>query len=133
MSASTPSPAWSHNDHGLGIAVMDEHHARFVAMVDELTTATDSAFTACFARLHEQTRTHFEDEQALMQDSGFPAIREHVNEHRRILAEFAQFQRRAERGLIPFARAYVRDRLGDWFALHLVTMDAALAAHLKRR
>lgn len=66
-----------------------------------------------------------------MDTYGFSALLEHKGEHRRVLGELLQFEQRAKRGLVPFARAFVNERLLPWFELHLVTMDSALAAHLR--
>jgi len=118
-------------EQALGIEPMDRHHARFVALLEELAAASDDSFAGCFARLRHETQKHFDQEQALMEQSAYPARHEHADEHQRILGELTQFQRRAERGLAAFARSYVRDSLTGWFPLHLTTMDAALAAHLK--
>ncbi|THF56924.1 hypothetical protein E6O51_18960 [Pseudothauera rhizosphaerae] len=65
-------------------------------------------------------------------DARFPAIGEHVNEHQRVLGELMAFGRGVQAGRLKFARAYVQQSLPEWFDLHLSTMDAALAAHLKR-
>jgi hemerythrin len=134
VNAGQPPPlAWSEHQHGLGMEAMDRHHARFAELVNELATAGNDQFAALFARLNEHTRVHFGEEQALMEQSGFPGMREHSAEHQRVLGELAQFQQRVQRGLTVFARSYVRDRLGEWFVLHLTSMDANLAAHLRRR
>jgi len=41
-------------------------------------------------------------------------------------------QRAVQRGRLALPRAFVKQGLEEWFALHLSSMDAALAAHLKR-
>jgi hypothetical protein len=33
--------------------------------------------------------------------------------------------------MIAFGRSFVRERLPQWFGLHVTTMDSALAAHIK--
>jgi hemerythrin len=60
-------------------------------------------------------------------------LQEHRGEHRRVLAELRTLGQRAAAGRLALGRAYVRERLPDWFALHAATMDSALAAHLKER
>ncbi|MDD2761778.1 MAG: hemerythrin, partial [Methylomonas sp.] len=54
-------------------------------------------------------------------------------EHQRVLGEFKQFKTRIDKGLIAFGRSFVRERLPQWFLLHVATMDSALSAHLKSR
>lgn len=115
----------------LGVAEMDATHREFVALADALVDASDEAFPALFAELHEHTRQHFEHEGKLMKACRFPAIGEHNSEHLRVLGELAHFARGVAGGRLVAARAYVK-ALPGWFATHLATMDAALAGSLKR-
>lgn len=114
----------------LGVADMDATHREFVAMADALLVASDDEFPGLFAQLREHTRVHFEHEGRLMKACRFPAIGEHNSEHLRVLGELAHFGRSVGAGRLNLARDYVR-ALPDWFATHLATMDAALAARLK--
>ncbi|MGE0014245.1 MAG: hemerythrin, partial [Azoarcus sp.] len=56
-----------------------------------------------------------------------------IGEHQRVLAELRAFNRSVKGGRLLVARAYVRESLPEWFDLHLSTMDAALAAHLRKQ
>lgn len=114
----------------LGVAEMDATHREFVALADALQTASDDEFPALFRQLAEHTRAHFEHEGKLMKACRFPAIGEHNSEHLRVLGELAHFGRGVAAGRLKSARDYARG-LPAWFATHLATMDAALAARLK--
>lgn len=109
---------------------MDATHREFADLVNQLAITKGTGFDGLFLQLLEHTRAHFEHEEAWMRSSGFPATAEHHADHQRVLGDMTRFARQVERGLIPMARAYVRE-LPRWFALHTVTMDSALAAHLK--
>jgi hemerythrin-like metal-binding protein len=102
----------------------------FAGLVNQLAIIKGTGFDSLFLQLLEHTREHFEQEEAWMRGSAFPATAEHRADHQRVLGDMTRFARQVERGLIPMARAYVRE-LPRWFALHAVTMDSALAAHLK--
>ena len=115
----------------LGVAYMDATHQEFVVLADALQTASDDEFPALFKQLAEHTRAHFEHEGKLMKTCRFPAIGEHNSEHLRVLGELAHFGRGVAAGRLKSARDYARG-LPAWFATHLATMDAALAASLKR-
>ena len=115
----------------LGVAEMDATHREFVAMADALLVAPDESFPALFEALREHTRQHFEHEGKLMKACRFPAIGEHNGEHLRVLGELAQMARSVAAGRLGMAREYARN-LPAWFATHLATMDAALAACLKK-
>lgn len=114
----------------LGNAEIDNDHRVFIALLNELAAAGNAQFPDLFRRLHELTEQHFEHETQLMRQSAFPAESEHAGEHRRVLGEFKQFQTRVDKGLTNFGRAFVKERLPQWFQLHVDTMDNALAAHL---
>lgn len=112
---------------------MDATHEVFVQLVNSLASAEKTGFIKLFSELHEHTMAHFAAEELLMKKSGFPAIGEHSSEHRRVLGEMKQLLKRVQQGSITFARAYVTERLPEWFALHLITMDQALVVHIQKQ
>ena len=115
----------------LGVTEMDATHREFVDLADALLQASDDTFPVRFACLQEHTRRHFEHEGKLMKQCRFPAIGEHNSEHLRVLGELAHFGRAVAAGRLTMARNYV-ENLPAWFAIHLTTMDAALAGCLKK-
>jgi len=115
----------------LGNTMIDHDHQIFIELLNLLVTAGNAEFPALFQQLHEHSELHFAHEQQLMRQSAFPAEGEHSAEHQRVLGEFKQFKTRIDKGLISFGRAYVQERLPQWFALHTATMDSALVTHLK--
>lgn len=114
----------------VGDASIDSDHQEFVALLNRLDAASDADFPALFQQLFEHTEQHFAMENQLMLEYGFPAETEHKGEHNRVLGEFKQFKSRVDKGLIPFGRAFVKERLPQWFQLHITTMDSALAAYI---
>ncbi len=125
-------PAWDEAAHALGVAEMDATHQEFVALVAMLADCDDADFVGLFGKLLGHCRAHFTNEGRLMRISRFPALNEHEGEHHRVYGDLMQMHRAVQRGRIVLARAFVKKGLEEWFTLHLATMDAALAAHLKR-
>lgn len=123
---------WDASRHTLGVAAMDATHHAFCALADRLAAADEAAFAPLFAELLAHTREHFAAEDTQMKAIRFSALGEHLAEHQRVLAELRSFQRAVLAGRTRMARAYVGDHLRAWFDLHLATMDAALAAHLRK-
>ena len=123
---------WDAAVHGLGVAEMDATHREFTALVNLLAESDDADFAALFGKLLDHCRLHFTNEGRLMRISRFPALGEHEGEHHRIYGDLVQMQRAVQRGRLALPRAFVKQGLEEWFALHLASMDAALAAHLKR-
>ncbi|WP_019868108.1 hemerythrin domain-containing protein [Methylovulum miyakonense] len=112
---------------------IDQDHEEFINLLNALDTVTNADFPALFQELYEHTEAHFERENQWMAQSAFPALIDHKGEHQRVLGEFKQFKSRVDKGLVAFGRSFVRDRLPQWFALHVTTMDTALAMHLNQQ
>jgi hemerythrin len=117
----------------LGIPDMDVVHAEFATLVNRLAEAEVEAFAALFPELLVHTRAHFAAEEELMRHTNFPSRQEHVAEHGRVLGEMERFAERLAAGKTIFARAYIEDRIPDWFATHTQTLDYALAVYLKSK
>jgi hemerythrin len=114
----------------LQLGEVDDMHQEFAQLVNALADANGNGFVEQFSRLYDHCQAHFAREKELMEASQYAALAEHDSEHQRILGEMKQYQRKVNKGAISFARAYVKDRLPEWFQLHLTTMDSALAHHL---
>ena len=108
-------------------AEIDAIHEELAVLAEKAAIASDSVFPQLFTMLLEHTAAHFAHEEQLMQESGFLHAAEHLAEHKQMLREMQQFGKRA----LPFARAYVRQRLPERFALHITRMDSLLAAFLR--
>lgn len=115
----------------LNFAPIDEEHQTFVDLINKMNTSDNVLFATLYQQLLEHTEQHFEHENQLMEQYQFPAMTEHRGEHNRVLGEIKDFKKRVDRGLTPFAKAFVIERLVPWFNLHLPTMDSALIAHIK--
>ena len=123
---------WNDKTHALGIAEMDATHREFTALTNLLAECDDTDFAALFEKLLEHCRLHFTNEGRLMRISRFPALNEHESEHHRIYGDLVQMNRAVQRCRLMLPRAFVKQGLESWFSQHLSSMDAALAAHLKR-
>ncbi|WP_275098905.1 bacteriohemerythrin [Sedimenticola hydrogenitrophicus] len=115
----------------LGVTTMDQTHHEFIALVNQLAVSERDDFVTLFAQLVKHTHAHFNSEAALMEQYRFSAIREHTDEHQRVLGELDRFGEKVARGSIAMGQDYVQNHLPGWFDLHARTMDSALAAHLK--
>lgn len=124
---------WDEDRHALGVPAMDCVHREFLALARETLQAGSEDFPLLFEVLRDHTRQHFAHEGELMRAAGFPAIAEHESEHQRVLGDLDRLLRGIDEGRSALARHYVREGLPAWFELHAATMDAALAACLRRR
>ncbi|SMF28431.1 hemerythrin-like metal-binding domain protein [Alteromonadaceae bacterium Bs31] len=119
------------SEYMLGINQMDTTHEEFIHLVNELELADPQVFQKRFSELLSHTQNHFDNESVWMEKSTFPAMDEHMSEHRRVMSDLKHFEKRVQRGSIIMARAYLIGQLPGWFKLHATTMDSALARHLK--
>ncbi|MGR9014706.1 MAG: bacteriohemerythrin [Gammaproteobacteria bacterium] len=117
----------------VGYDLIDKDHDEFVDLLNRLDGADNQNFPALFRQLYEQTELHFERENQWMKQFAYPGETEHKGEHQRVLGEFKQFKSRVDKGLIAFGRSFVKDRLPQWFGLHVTTMDSALATHINKQ
>lgn len=106
---------------------IDAIHAELAELVTALTASSDASYVELYAKLVEHTESHFAEEEVMMRESGFIHAAEHLTEHRQMLAEMRQFQKRR----LPISRAYVRERLPERLQLHITRMDSLLAGWLK--
>jgi hemerythrin len=86
------------------------------------------AVLAPLEALVEHTREHFEREDRLMREQGFPAYAVHRAEHARVLSEMEReaFAFR-EQGDPSRLSRYVTAVLPSWFVNHIQTMDDVTA------
>ncbi|TAN65009.1 MAG: hemerythrin [Methylobacter sp.] len=117
----------------VGHDLIDNDHDDFISLLNELDTTDNASFPVLFQQLYEQTEQHFDRENQLMKQFSYPGEIEHKGEHQRVLGEFKQFKSRIDKGLIAFGRSFVKDRLPQWFGLHVTTMDSALVAHINKQ
>jgi hemerythrin-like metal-binding protein len=110
----------------------DASHEALAEMIEGVIAASNAAFPVRFQTLLTLFKMHVAEEGGLMRASRYQGLAEHEGEHHRVLGELVQLNLSIRRGRIALARAYVKDGLAPWFDLHLATMDAALAAHLRR-
>ena len=116
----------------LGHARMDRRHEEFFGLLRALQRATDAQLPLALDALADHTRTHFDDENASMLESDFPARDCHIAEHAAVLASIDGVRRRVAAGDVAPAHVLARE-LAAGFPAHCDYLDAALAHWLCRR
>ena len=117
----------------LGVPSMVETHNEFIDLVNQLEKAEETEFIGLFDQLLQHTEDHFASENELMKTYGFPPIHIHMEEHQRVLDELRQLKQDLTSGSVSIdaARTNLAEQLPAWFNQHIMTMDGALASHLK--
>ncbi|MEA3242594.1 MAG: bacteriohemerythrin [Pseudomonadota bacterium] len=132
------SSAAKDNSHCLlkevGIAEINKQHLRlasyavqFGQIVDELSTREPSnqdwrQIDALFSKVMRYVATHFEEEEALMREHGYPDYEAHKKLHDKFSAEMVKLQSDINNRNIKFKKK-MSSLLWDWLYNHINTVD----------
>jgi hemerythrin len=124
-------------EYCVNVATVDEQHQQIFAMAKVLYAALfegvkTSEPEKLFPRLIEHTALHFQTENKLMVENGYPGFALHAKRHEQIiraLSEFAAFY--AAKGMTP--KKEVGIFLKDWVMTHILTDDRRMGTYLNRK
>jgi len=118
----------------LGHPAMDAVHREFYEVVAALQACDAHTLPAALAAFEAHARSHFEQEDAWMRESGFPPRDCHIDEHAAVLKSLAEVQQALAAGQAGVALVHdFAAHLLAWFPGHADYLDAALAAWLCKR
>jgi hemerythrin len=117
----------------LGDEMIDRDHRGLVAQFRAVIDGDDLAFPLLLRSLFTHTEQHFDRENELMAKHRYRGLRDHKQEHTRVLREFQRGIERVERGQLTFGRTFVREQLLPWFEQHVSSMDYVLVMHLQKQ
>lgn len=111
---------------------MNEVHAQEVELINALQPLLDNndieAIEQQLDLLFQHTIDHFQNEQRLMQEVGFPAYIMHKTEHDRVLNEMQlvvmDWRTRKDNEILE---TYFFKTIPIWLALHIASMDTITA------
>lgn len=115
----------------LGVAEMDDDHARLEALLAREATAADADLPALLDAVAEETRTHFAHEEALMRAAQFPVLFCHMAQHKMILDGIEEAQQAGASGNTAKLRAYLAKTLPEQLETHIASVDRVTAGFLK--
>jgi len=122
----------------VGHELIDGQHKelfrRFDALVTALQQADRAAVGQLFDFLAEYVATHFEEEERLMQSTGYPAYSTHRAAHERFARDYADLRRLYDVAG-PSAAVTVKTQtwIFDWLKAHISGTDVKLAEWLRTR
>jgi hemerythrin len=125
------------DSYSVNIPSIDGQHRNLFRMAGELYTAMTSgqgkaALGRILDRLVEYTRVHFEHEERLMRQSGFPGLAQHAAEHRALTRQVEQFQADFASGRTALS-VQLLQFLKDWLERHIQGSDQAYAPCLAEK
>ena len=126
------------DEYSVGIAVIDDDHRKLLNLINQFQTAvfyrTGEQFEdEAFAALIEYTQTHFEREEQLMSENGYPDFEAHQAEHRKMIdlveARMAEHSKQGRQKAMEAMATYLR----DWLINHINGTDQAYAGFLHEK
>lgn len=133
------------DDWRLGIQLLDEQH-RLLAdcinrLVQQCSCAEDVAekdreevrrrLGELLDELYGKAKHHFKNEEALMQERGYPGYASHLREHVMLLAELkSTFITKFEQGCCHMDPAVFK-ALKSWFIVHVIRSDREFADFIR--
>jgi len=124
-------------EYAVNVAIIDEQHQELYATAKALYAALFDGDKAndpeqLFSRLITHTGLHFQTENKLMDDTGYPGLETHALKHAQIikaLQDFSTFY--SAQRMTP--KKEVGIFLKDWVMTHILTEDRRLGTFLNRR
>lgn len=118
--------------HLLNNETMDTLHKEFIDIFNSIEILSSENFINKLSEILAHTKKHFSIEEEFMDKTSYPSIKEHKDEHNKVLAEMQYFLDNTNSNIgKKMLKAYYLEKLPEWFDLHLLSMDSDLAAHLK--
>ena len=121
--------------YSVGIQEVDDQHKRLVELVNDLYEAMTAGrgsevLGTVFNTLLAYTRTHFAEEEKLMQQCGFPGFSEHKQLHERLTQQVIDLGEQFREGKSSLT-VHVATFLKDWLVKHIQGTDRKYVPFLK--
>ncbi|WP_260291278.1 bacteriohemerythrin [Sedimenticola hydrogenitrophicus] len=123
--------------YSVGVAALDEDHKKLIDLLNQFQTAYEYHTSDAFERralneLIDYTKYHFQREEQLMEEHGYPDLERHKEKHQEMIAEVDRFVADYEiRG--HAALADVAHYLMGWLITHINGTDKHYGPFLNRQ
>lgn len=120
----------------IGIDRIDAQHKRLFNLANIFFETLDSPkladlIEAVLSGLLAYTKSHFADEEAVMEMSGYPQLHEHRRSHRRLTEDVEALNKRLQEGL-PIDKNAVMVFLKDWLTRHVMQEDKQIGLWIQQ-
>ncbi|OGB21618.1 MAG: hypothetical protein A3I66_22615 [Burkholderiales bacterium RIFCSPLOWO2_02_FULL_57_36] len=110
-----------------GIAILDELHCDLFESMSEATSATDEHFADCYSTLIRKVKYALIKEEQWMEKIDPVLLKMYREQHARVLCALHNAHRKVLGKDFDLGRKIVKDLLPQWYAIHVSTLDMALA------
>jgi hemerythrin len=120
------------DDIATGHHEVDSQDASILAEVARLRTASPEAVWESLRFLQQHTVSHFQYEEALMEDVGYPELAAHKQRHEDFLRQMGVLHERLERaGATPESLGGPVDTIEAWVIEHVLDQDRSMAEFIR--
>ena len=122
-----------------GVAKIDDQHRQLIDAVNNLIDAIEAGRGAVELKkaldfLVNYTVIHFDDEEAIQRESGYPGFENHRRIHEAFKKVAAEMAGEMERdGITPNLVNEVKRKFGDWLVTHIKGQDCELGAFIRSK
>ena len=111
----------------VNIQSMDQEHKQLIGLINELHNAMRQGqgklvLSSTLENLIRYTQTHFTNEEKLMQEMGYPDLKEHKKEHAALTKQVIDLQNRHEQGELVLT-IEIMQFLKNWLTHHILNTD----------
>lgn len=124
------------DEYSVGIEAIDDDHKKLLNLINQFQTAvhyrTEPEFEdEAFAAVLDYTKTHFQREEQLMSEHGYPKFEAHQQEHRKMIAQveasLAQYKGEQRHVALKRLLAFLK----NWLINHINGTDQAYSGFLR--
>ncbi len=121
-------------ENNIGIPILDEQHRGLVAAINSLyyfisNNVGELALEPAVSYLQHYMSIHFQTEEALMFEAGYPGLKEHAETHKMLLENAGMVTRRAKEEKKP---ELILQFLKNWWIRHTRESDSGYTQHLRQ-
>jgi hemerythrin len=120
----------------VGNNTMDSHHKKLFDILNVIHDAAregrgEEIIETQLNELASYTKYHFDEEDKLMVQTGYPGLESQRQAHKAFLAKVAEYQDEVAKGNGLFVVGSVAVTVKDWLKQHILTMDMQYEDYLK--
>ncbi len=121
----------------LNIESIDSQHRMLVSIIGHLQEAmlagrTREIVRPLFEAMHRYTKFHFDYEEKLLKENGYPGLESHRNQHAQLIASLQQLEDKYVAGSLH-AGSPLMVFLRNWLFGHIGEHDKEFAAFLREK
>jgi hemerythrin-like metal-binding protein len=125
------------DSYSVGITAIDLQHKQLIAMINQLAEAMrqgkgDAVVQSILPSLVQYSKTHFNSEEKLLCDVGYPQLAAHQAIHHKFVQHIGDLVEKVKGGKMV-ATVSVATFLKDWLVNHILVQDKQYAAYIAQR